>query len=139
MTVATSDYGITTDVNLPYERAVEVTKEALAQEGFGVLTEIDVRETLKKKLDVDFRPYIILGACNPPLAHQALRAVLDIGLLLPCNVIVRAGDREGTGGTSVVAAIDPVKQLGVTSNSALEPVAIEVRGRLERVLEKISS
>ena len=135
MTVPTSDYGISTDVNLPYEQAVEAIREALAQEGFGVLTEIDIRETLKKKLDVDFRHYIILGACNPPLARQALRAVLDIGLLLPCNVIVRAGDREGT---SVVAAIDPVKQLGVTSNSALEPVVIEVKGRLERVLEKIT-
>ena len=76
MTVATSDYGITTVVNLPYEQAVEVTKEALTQEGFGVLTEIDVRETLKKKLDVDFRPYIILGACNPLFAHQTLRAIL---------------------------------------------------------------
>jgi uncharacterized protein (DUF302 family) len=107
------------------------TRAELAKEGFGVLTEIDVRETLKRKLDVDFRPYVILGACNPPLAHQALTAERDIGLLLPCNVIVYAGERPGR---SVVAALDPVVQLRLTGKATLEPLAREVRARLERVL-----
>jgi uncharacterized protein (DUF302 family) len=110
---------------------VERTRAELAKEGFGVLTEIDVRETLKRKLDVDFRPYVILGACNPPLAFQALTAERDIGLLLPCNVIVYADERPGR---SVVAALDPVVQLRLTGKAALEPLAREVRARLERVL-----
>ena len=124
-------YGMSLEVPLPYERAVERAREELAKEGFGVLTEIDVKATMKKKLDVDFRPYIILGACNPPLAHQALSAEPDIGLLLPCNVIVYATDDPGT---SLVAVIDPVTQLEITGNQQIGPVAEQVRGKMERVL-----
>ncbi len=131
----TTRYGISTTVALPYEQAVERTREALAGEGFGVLTEIDVRATLRKKLDADFRPYIILGACNPPLAHKALSAELDIGLLLPCNVIVYAADEEGR---SVVAAMDPVEAMSLSGNEAIRPLATEVRSRLERVLEAVA-
>ncbi len=124
-------YGFMAEVPLSYEDAVAATREALAVEGFGVLTEIDVKATLKKKLDVDFRPYVILGACNPPLAHRALSAEIDIGLLLPCNVIVYGGNKPGT---SVVAVMDPVVQLGITGRADLEPLAMEVQGRLRKVL-----
>jgi len=133
--IAQETYGLSTRVSLPYEEAVEQTRAKLADEGFGVLTEIDVRATFKKKLDVDFRPYIILGACNPPLAHQALSGELDIGLLLPCNVIVYQGDDPGE---STVAAIDPVVQLGVTGNDEIGPLAEEVKSRLVRVLDAIA-
>ena len=131
----TTRYGIGTTVPLEYGRAVERTKEALAAEGFGVLSEIDVAATLKKKLDVDFRPYVILGACNPPLAYRALSAERDIGLLLPCNVVVYADDVPGH---SVVSAMDPVEALRLTGNDAIEPVATEVRERLVRALEALS-
>jgi len=133
--IAQETYGLSTRVSLPYEEAVELTRARLADEGFGVLTEIDVRATFKKKLDVDFRPYVILGACNPPLAHQALSGELDIGLLLPCNVIVYQGDDPGE---STVAAIDPVVQLGVTGNDQIGPLAEEVKTRLVRVLDAIA-
>jgi uncharacterized protein (DUF302 family) len=129
-------YGFTADVAVPYESAVQLTREALAASGFGVLTEIDVKATLKKKLDADFRPYVILGACNPPLAHRALTNELPIGLLLPCNVVVYAGDAPGT---SVVAVLDPVVQLGVTGRNDLEPLAVEVRGLLQQALERVRS
>ena len=109
-------------------------KEALAAEGFGVLTEIDVAATLKKKLDVDFRPYVILGACNPPLAYRALTAERDIGLLLPCNVVVYADD---TPGRSVVAVMDPVEALQLTGNEDIRSLAEDVKARLTRVLEAI--
>ncbi|MEX0912595.1 MAG: DUF302 domain-containing protein [Gemmatimonadota bacterium] len=131
----TTRYGLGVTVELPYDQAVERTREALAAEGFGVLTEIDVAETLKKKLDVEFRQYIILGACNPPLAHQALTAERDIGLLLPCNVIVYAADEPGT---SVVAAMDPVQALALTGNAEIEPLAADVRARLERILDAVA-
>lgn len=136
MIAQTTRYGISTVVPLDYARAVERTKEALAAEGFGVLAEIDVAATLKKKLDVDFRPYVILGACNPPLAHRALLAERDIGLLLPCNVIVYAADVPGH---SVVAALDPVEALQLTGNATLVPVAHDVRKRLARALEAVSA
>jgi uncharacterized protein (DUF302 family) len=131
MVEQTTRYGMSVTVALPYDEAVERTRQALATEGFGVLSEIDVAATLKKKLEVDFRPYIIMGACNPPLAHQALTAERDIGLLLPCNVIVYAADEEGR---SVVAAMDPVEALSLTGNTAVGPLAKDVRARLERVL-----
>ena len=130
----TTRYGLSTTVPLPYERAVAATKDALAAEGFGVLSEIDIAATLKKKLDVGFRPYVILGACNPPLAYRALTAERDLGLLLPCNVIVYADDVPGR---SVVAAMDPVPALELTGNEAIRPVAQEVRAKLERVLEAV--
>ncbi|KPJ94702.1 MAG: ABC transporter ATP-binding protein [Gemmatimonas sp. SG8_17] len=132
----TTNYGMSVEVALTYEQAVERTREELAKEGFGVLTEIDVRATLKKKLDVDFRPYIILGACNPPIAHQALSAERDLGLLLPCNVIVYASDEPDK---SVIAAIDPVEQLKLAGNASIAPFAEEVRERLERVLDAAAS
>jgi len=123
-----------TKLNLPYEQAVERVTAALKEEGFGVLTEIDVKATLKKKLDTEFRKYIILGACNPPLAYQALNAELEIGLLLPCNVIVYEED-----GGSVVSIADPIAMLGIVGNPALNPVAEEARARLQRVLETLQS
>lgn len=131
MSVNDIGYGLQIEVAMPYEEAVARAREELQKEGFGVLTEIDVRATLKKKLDVEFRPYIILGACNPPLAHQALSTIPDIGLLLPCNVTVAATDDPDR---SLVSAIDPVSQLAVTGDDRIEPVAREVRARLERVL-----
>lgn len=127
-------YGISTAVDIEYGQAVERTKEELSNEGFGVLSEIDIAATLKKKLDVDFRPYVILGACNPPLAHRALGAERDLGLLLPCNVIVYAADEEGR---SVVAAMDPEAALELTGNPEVREVAREVKARLERVLEAV--
>jgi len=134
MTTQTTPYAIGITVSLEYPRAVERVKEELAKEGFGVLCDIDVAATLKNKLDVDFRPYVILGACNPPLAHKALSAERDIGLLLPCNVIVYADD---TPGRSVVAAMDPVEALKLTDNPAVRPLAEDVRNRLVRVLEAV--
>lgn len=132
----TTQYGLSVEVALSYAAAVERTRRELATEGFGVLTEIDVRQTLKNKLDVEFQPYVILGACNPALAHQALSAEREIGLLLPCNVIVYAGE---TPHSSVVAALDPVIQLGVTGKRDLQPLAREVRSRLERVLAAVAA
>ncbi|HEU0077307.1 MAG TPA: DUF302 domain-containing protein [Longimicrobiaceae bacterium] len=134
MVEQTTRYGMGATVALPYEQAVERTREELAKEGFGVLSEIDIAGALRNKLDVDFRPYVILGACNPPLAHRALTAERDIGLLLPCNVIVYAADEEGK---SVVAAMDPVEALALTGNDAIRPVAEDVRARLWRVLEAV--
>jgi uncharacterized protein (DUF302 family) len=136
MAEQTTRYGLSTVVELPYDAAVELTRSELAKEGFGVLTEIDVTATLKKKLDVDFRPYLILGACNPPLAHQALTMERDVGLLLPCNVVVYAGEEEGT---SVVAAMDPEPTLGLTGNSGLTSLAGEVKERLRRVLDGVQA
>jgi uncharacterized protein (DUF302 family) len=132
----TSRYGIGTTVELPYEEAVERVREELGREGFGVLTEIDVAATLRKKLDVEFRPYIILGACNPPLAHQALSADLEVGLLLPCNVVVHAADEPGR---SIVTAMDPEAVLPLADDPRIDEVAREVRKRLQRVLERVAS
>ncbi|MCU0621474.1 MAG: DUF302 domain-containing protein [Gemmatimonadales bacterium] len=136
MVQQTTPYGRSVTVQLPYEAAVEAARAALAAEGFGVLTEIDVKATMRKKLDVDFRPYIILGACNPPLAHRALSAERDIGLLLPCNVVVYAADEPGQ---SVVAALDPVAMMSLTGRDDIEPLANEVKGRMEKVLEAVAA
>ena len=130
----TTRYGIGTTVRLEYGTAVKRTKEALATEGFGVLSEIDVSTTLKTKLDVDFRPYVILGACNPPLAYRALTAERDIGLLLPCNVVVYADDMPGR---SVVVAMDPVQALELAGNEEIRPLAADVKARLTRVLQTV--
>lgn len=132
----TTRYGISVTVDLPYEQAVERTREELAKEGFGILTEIDVRATLRKKLDVEFRPYVILGACNPPMAHQALQAEIDIGLLLPCNVVVYAADEPGR---SVVAAMDPEEALKLTGNPGIESIARDVRNKLEAALNRLEA
>ncbi len=128
-------YGFSTTLPVPYEQAISQVTEALKQEGFGVLTEIDVKATLKKKLGVDFKPYIILGACNPNLAYQALQAEPELGLLLPCNVIVY----DNGDGTSTVSIVDPVQMLGVVGNPALEPIAKEADARLRRVLEHLKA
>jgi uncharacterized protein (DUF302 family) len=121
---------MTVHLAVPYEDAVTRATAALKEQGFGVLTEIDVKATMKKKLDVDFQKYIILGACNPPLAYRALSAAPDVGLLLPCNVIVyEDADRSG----SVVSIVDPLAMLGVLDEPELEPVAAEARARLEKV------
>jgi uncharacterized protein (DUF302 family) len=135
MSTDTLSYGMSTTLDLPYERAVERTRAALGKEGFGVLSEIDVSATLKKKLDVDIPPYVILGACNPPLAHRALSAERNIGLLLPCNVVVYATDDDRR---SVVAAVDPEVSLGRVGNESLAPLAAEVKARLRSVLEALS-
>ncbi|HEX6303494.1 MAG TPA: DUF302 domain-containing protein [Anaerolineales bacterium] len=123
-----SDYAYQVKLEAPYEQAVERVTAALKEEGFGVLTEIDVKATLKQKIDVDFRKYIILGACNPPLAYQALSTERNIGLLLPCNVIVYEED-----GGSVVGILDPISMMDVTGNPDLDPVAQEAQERLQRV------
>ena len=125
-------YGFGRKLDVPYEQAVDRVKAALKNEGFGVLTEIDVKKTMKEKLGVDFRRYVILGACNPPLAHRALSADLDVGLLLPCNVVVY---EEGAG--SVVEAMDPEAALGIVPVEALKPVAAEAKQRLERALAQL--
>ena len=124
-------YGLRVVIPLNYERAVEAATTALKAEGFGVLTTIDVRQTLKQKLDRDFREYVILGACNPPLAERALHAELEIGLLLPCNVIVY----EAAPGRSVVAAMAPLAALGIVGeNAELQAVAKDADARLRRAL-----
>jgi uncharacterized protein (DUF302 family) len=134
MVSTTSAYGFGTTVELDFEPTVERVKLALADEGFGILCEIDVAATMKKKLNVDFRPYVILGACNPPLAHRALTAERDIGLLLPCNVIVYADDVPGR---TVVAAMDPVVALELTGKEDIRPVAEDVKSRLTRALSVV--
>lgn len=128
-------YALQRTVRKTFAEADRAVREALQEQGFGVLTEIDVKATLKKKLDAEFRDYEILGACNPPLAHSALQAELEVGLLLPCNVVVRAGDEPGT---TVVEAMDPVVQLEVADNAALPELARDVRARLERVLDRVA-
>jgi uncharacterized protein (DUF302 family) len=125
-------YGYKKKVNLPYRQAVERTKEELKKGGFGVLTEIDVKATLKKKLDVDYDNYVIIGACNPPFAYRALQSERDIGLLLPCNVIVYEED-----GASMVSIVDPISMLGVVDSPELKPVADEARARLGRVAKAL--
>ena len=129
----TADYGLRVTLDTPYETAIEKATAALKEEGFGVLTQIDVKATLKQKIDADFRRYIILGACNPNLAHQALQNELEIGLLLPCNVIVYETDE----GQSAVSIVDPMAMLGVAEGAALQDVANEAKARLDRVLEKL--
>src|SRR5512145_2651057 len=120
--------GITVHLRTDYETAIRRVTEALQGEGFGVLTEIEVQATLKKKLDVDFRPYKILGACNPPLAYRALQAAPEVGLLLPCNVTVSQVEE----GMVEVALVDPIAMLGVVTHPDLKLVADEARARLER-------
>lgn len=126
----TTKYAFKTTVDLSYDEAIHKVTEELKKEGFGVLTEIDVKETMKKKLDVDFRKYKILGACNPPNAYKALQAETDIGLMLPCNVVVY----EGEGGKTVVAAVDPVASMMAIDNAALGQMAADVRSKLQRVI-----
>ncbi len=123
-------YGMRVELPVSYEEAVERTTAALKTEGFGVLTSIDVKQTIKQKLDKDFRKYAILGACNPPIAYQALSAEVEVGLLLPCNLIVY----ETGPGKSVVAAVAPLVTLGRVGNVALAPLGTEVDAKLRRVM-----
>ena len=128
-------YGFSKTVELSFDQAIEKTRAALKEEGFGVLSEIDIKEKLKEKLDVDFRRYTILGACNPPLAYKTLQEEINIGLLLPCNVIVYEADEANQ---SVVAAVDAKAMLSVVGNNAtLDQVASEVNERLQRVISSL--
>lgn len=120
-------------VNLPYEDAINKVTEELKKEGFGILTEIDVKETLKKKIDVDFRKYKILGACNPPLAYKALSEEENIGLMLPCNVIVQ----ETSDGSVRVSAINPMVAMQTVGNENLNSIAGEVSGKLKKVIDNL--
>lgn len=120
-------------LDIPYEKAVERVRASLKEEGFGVLSEIDVRQTLKEKLDVEFPRYVILGACNPQLAHEALRREQEIGALLPCNVIVY----DDQAGGSIVSAIDPRIMLGVVQNAKLNPIGDEAAERLQRAINTL--
>jgi uncharacterized protein (DUF302 family) len=125
-------YGFSKVVNLSYDQAVEKATAELKKEGFGVLTTIDVKDTLKKKLDVDFPKYVILGACNPPFAYQALQAEEEIGLLLPCNVIVYEKN-----GKTTVSIFDPMTMGAVIDNPKMVPIAQQVREKLQRVFASI--
>jgi len=127
--------GLTTYLHTDYETALKRVTEALKAEGFGVLTEIDVKDTLKKKLDVECRPYKLLGACNPPLAHRALTAAPEVGLLLPCNVTVA----QMEDGRIQVAIVDPLAMMSVVPNPTLQPVAQEAGERLNRVIATLES
>jgi len=126
-------YYIETTSKQSFDKTIETTVAALAEAGFGVLSEIDVAGTLKKKLNLDKPPYRILGACNPNFAHQALDMEHNLGVLLPCNVIVR----QETDGSVKVAAVDPLVQLSKTGNAALEPIAAQVRTLLQGVIDKV--
>lgn len=126
-------YSVSAPTALGYEAAVARAREALAAEGFGVLTEIDVKATMKAKLGLDRDPYIILGACNPGFAHRALEAEPELGVLLPCNVVVRVED-----GRTIVSAVSAVDMLGMVGNPALEPIAAEVGERLARVVAAVA-
>lgn len=127
-----SQLGMRKQSTWTYEETLDRMPELLKAEGFGVLTQIDVKETLKQKLGLDFRKYRILGACNPTLAHQALSKVIELGVMLPCNVVVYEGD----DGKAVVNAVDPMQTIAA-ARPELAPIAAEVRARLARVLEQV--
>lgn len=126
-------YGITKTINASFDQAIETVRHALEREGFGVITEIDIKATLRDKLDVEFRDYVILGACNPPIAHQALSLELDFGLLLPCNVVVYSDEGEQVR----VSVMDPRTMLSLTGNEELARLAQEVDRRLTRAITSL--
>ena len=132
--VTETRYGLRVQTGLGFDAAVAAATAALKEQGFGVLTTIEIDKALKEKLGAEFRRYTILGACNPPLALRALTAELEIGLLLPCNVVVY----EHEGGGSVVAAMAPLPTIGIVGNAALQEVASEVDGKLRRALENVA-
>jgi uncharacterized protein (DUF302 family) len=134
MSTRAADYALRGTTSLAFAEAVAQVREGLRQEGFGVLCEIDVQATLREKLGVEIGPYLILGACSPPYAHRALEAEADLGTLLPCNVVVY--EREGE---TRVSAADPVALLGIVGNPELDPVAAEIRDRIERVVRAVWS
>jgi uncharacterized protein (DUF302 family) len=125
-------YGYKKQVKTTYENTIEKTRQELQKEGFGILTEIDVKATLKKKLDVDYEKYIILGACNPPFAFQALQAEKDVGLLLPCNVIVYEQN-----GSAYVSAILPTVAMSMVDNEKLRDIAEQIEEKLKRIIDNI--
>ena len=126
-------YGYKKQLKIPYDEAIQKTRDELQKEGFGVLTEIDVKATLKKKLDVDFSRYIILGACNPPFAYQALQSEKDIGLLLPCNIIIYEDNGE-----TVISSILPTVAMNMVGNENLHDVAMKVEEKLKKVVDNIN-
>ena len=134
MRVLATGYTLSATTDLPFAEAVERVREELAADGFGVLCEIDVQATMKAKLGVDGEPYTILGACNPPLAHRALQAEPELGVLLPCNVVVYVRDGE-----THVAAVDAERMLSIVGNEELAPIAADVRARLAAVVERVVS
>ena len=127
-----SKYAFGKKVNMGFDQAVAAVTQALAKEGFGVLTEIDVQATLRDKLGEELDPYLILGACNPPYAHRALQLEPELGTLLPCNVVVYV-----EGGETHVSGVDPVAMLGIVDNAELDPVAVEIRARMERAVARV--
>ncbi len=131
--MSAGNYSFSKTIDLSFDQALEKVTEELKKEGFGILAEIDVKATLKKKLDVDFKPYKILGACNPPFAYKALQAEENIGLMLPCNVIVYVNDN----GKTTVAAVDPIASMQAVNNPGLGEIAGEVRGKLKSVIERL--
>ena len=135
MTVTPASYTLSTTLHRPYDETVAAVRQALADQGFGVLTEIDLQATLKAKLDVDVAPQVILGACRPPLAHAALQAEPSIATVLPCNVVVR----EVAPGTTVVEAFDPAAMTAMVDSGALDEVAADARARLSAALEAVST
>lgn len=134
MRMLATGYTLTETTPLPYDEAVERVRAELKAEGFGVLCEIDVQATMREKLGVEGEPYLILGACNPPLAHEALQAEADLGVLLPCNVVVYR-----RGGETRISAVDPERMLSIVENGELASVATEVKGRLRAVVERAVS
>jgi len=128
-----TQYGFRKTLKIPYDEAIEKVTQALKEQGFGILTQIDVKDTLKKKLNVDFRKYIILGACNPPFAYQSLQAETEIGLLLPCNVIVY----EDNSSNTAVSAIDPESAMSMIDNPKLKQIAVQVSTKLKAVIESL--
>jgi uncharacterized protein (DUF302 family) len=126
-------YYISTTLNCSFDEGIEAVTEALEAEGFGVLTDIDVKATMKKKLDIDYHKYRILGACNPPYAHRALEADNKIGTLLPCNIIVQ----EREPGTVEIAAVDPVSSMAAVDNDTIRPIAEEIRQKLQGVIHSL--
>lgn len=128
------ELSLKTHVAMPFDQAVSATRDALAEQGFGVLTEIDVKATMKAKLDKDVGPFLILGACNPPLAYQAITARASIGVLLPCNVVVRQD-----GDAVLVEAVDPMGMMSVAGDDALDAVASEATGRLRAALDSLTA
>ncbi len=131
--MSTATLGITTVVPWDYDQAVEQAKAALKEQGFGVLTEIDVRATMRAKLDIDFQRYVIIGACNPPLAHQALTADKSVGLMLPCNVVVY----DNGDGSSTVSALNPMTAMSVVGNAGLDAMATAATAKLTAAIEQL--
>ncbi len=127
-----TNYGYSKNVDLSFDQAIEKVKAELQKEGFGILSKIDVKATLKKKLDVDFQNYVILGACNPPGAYKSLQAEIEIGLMLPCNVIVYQKDNK-----TVISAVKPTIAMGMIDNSSLKDIATNIENKLQKAIDSL--